>query len=117
MAQIDTGSNYCFFPGEVIEDIGGKLERGRIAPIKVIGGEYTGYVHSVKMEVLKTGVDGRPASDEDGNKVVFCQMPETEMIFIPKSESGYIGVAGFLERCLLRIDYPRSYFSIQMNGT
>jgi hypothetical protein len=113
MAQIDTGSDYCLFPGEVIKQIGGELEGGVSVPVKVIGGTSEGYIHSVKMDLLRTDEDGRALVNADGNYEVVWRAPKTEMIFVAKEERGYIGVAGFLEYFQLRIDYLYPYFSLQ----
>lgn len=60
-ALIDSGASFSIFHPEVAEDIGIKIEKGKIIYLTGIGGRILGYLHELKVSV-------------DGQNFFVCKM-------------------------------------------
>jgi predicted aspartyl protease len=110
-ALIDTGSDYSTIPAKILEEmIGRKLEKGRRIRVSGIGGEETGYLHRITIEVLRSDESEEPAKDEEGHYKLFKRITKHKIIFVENNENCCLGVSGFLQDFVLKIDYPKSHF-------
>ena len=100
-ALIDTGADDCALPAHLAPMLGYRLRTGRARQISTGSGAATAYAHKIRIEI----------PDQD------FASPTFPIDFMPGLAVPLLGVASFLSRFKLTVDYPRRCFSLREPAT
>jgi hypothetical protein len=98
---VDTGADECAIPASFAPILGHELQAGVTKQIMTGNGSTIAYSHTTQFEIF------HPESDQ-----VLYAMPETPIDFMPNLHVVLLGVNSFLNKFVLKIDYPKKDFSI-----
>lgn len=102
LGLIDTGADDCAVPAVFAPILGHNLQAGESKVISTGNGETIAYAHTTKVEIY------HPETEE-----LLYIIDETPMDFMPNLHVTLLGVNSFLNRFILKIDYPAKRFSIR----
>ncbi len=100
---VDTGAMSCAIPAYMAKMIGHNYKKGIKTTFTGAGGEGDSYLHETRIEIVVPGTD----------KIV---IPAAMINYIEGLPNVLLGVSGFLERFILKIDYPRHLLSIKKSA-
>ncbi len=108
LAKIDTGSDACIFPFDVLYDLGHKLRPNEEAmSIGSTTGTGKGYSREVMLDILETLPDGSA-----GSKVIY-NLPKVVVYFVWNNKNQFLlGAKDFLDHFVLTLDYKKRSFSL-----
>lgn len=106
-AIIDTGADACAFPAKVASQLGHVLKSVPHKTIHTAKGPTFAYPHTTKIEILDVQPNGLP------KRKVLYTIPETTIDFTEGLPEFLLGRKEFLNKFILKIDYPNQVFSIR----
>lgn len=109
LAIVDTGADDSVFPGKVTIQLGYKPKAVTPKKIETASGTVKVCIHKYKprVDILEMRPDGMP-----GGKILHT-IRNTPINFIRDCDAFLLGTRNFLNKFVLRIDYPRQVFSIR----
>lgn len=99
---VDTGADECAIPAKFAKILGHKLKAGEKRTVFTGNGETVAYSHTTSFEIF------HPIT----NKLLYA-LPNTPIDFLPRLDDVLLGVNNFLNKFVLKIDYPHRIFSIK----
>ena len=107
LAIVDTGAHSCAFPSEVAEKLGHKLNAGIPKPINTANRNTTAFAHKTKIQILDVEADGSPSNH------ILYDMPVQQIHYTCGLNAFLLGQSNFLNKFVLKINYPKQEFSIR----
>jgi len=108
LAKIDTGADGCFFPADIADELDYKLDPEE--SVEVVSSIGTGFAyppHKSTIEVLEMSADGLA-----GKRL--RSIPNVPIYFVEKGTQFLLRTKGFLNRCVLTVDYLNQVFSLAL---
>jgi predicted aspartyl protease len=116
-ALIDTGADMCALPKNFAKILKCKLERPkhRRKKIRTGAGGVEAYFSVCDIEILgpvaNTPGNAKISQERNGSAVTFS-FHNISVTFLRKLETPLLGVLGFLDNMILKIEYPQKIFSM-----
>lgn len=107
LGLLDTGADCCTFPADMARQLGHDLQS--VSPIEAgtAKGITYSFPHTTRIEILDVDSNGQPC-----NKILYT-IPDTPIYFTQGLKHCLLGRKEFLNRFVVKIDYPRQVFSIR----
>ncbi len=107
LAIVDTGADNCSFPPPVAIQLGHVFESVQRKPIETAAGITYAYPHTTSIQIMDQNPDGTCGSN------VLYTIPRTLVDYTIGCKAFLLGRTQFLNKFVLKIDYPRQVFSIR----
>jgi len=103
LAKIDTGCDGCIFPLYIAKELGCDLSSAKKVSVETASKPTEAYrIDSMEIDVLKM-LPGRE---------ILSRINGVPIYFIKDTKQMLLGAEGFLDSCVLTIDYPNRVFSL-----
>ncbi|MBM4035083.1 MAG: hypothetical protein FJ291_25345 [Planctomycetes bacterium] len=103
---VDTGADDCALPASYAPLLGHNLQAGLRRTVGTGNGDTDAYAHTTRIEVFAVPLGRRTG------RPVFT-IPDTLIDFLPNLPCVLLGVSSFLSDTILRINYPKQYFTVR----
>lgn len=103
----DTGADCCTFPADMARQLGHDLEK--VNPIEFITakGKTWAFPHTTRIDILDVQPGGKPGSN------ILYTIPNKLICYARGLHHCLLGRREFLNRFIVKIDYPQQIFSIR----
>jgi len=112
LALIDTGADACAFPAETACALGHDLHSVPYKKIHTANRETNAFPHTSRLEILDVNPDG----SENKDRVLYT-IAEQLIDYTEGLGAFLLGRKDFLERFVVKIDYPKQKFSLRLPET